>query len=316
MDTSPGAMPDTRERLRRSLLYVPGNLPSLLQHIPALRCDVCVIDLEDAVPRAEKDAARLLTRRFLESYRERDKEIYVRVNGLATPFFRDDLNAVLPAYPDGIRLPKCERPEFVERADDVLGGIEEALGCASGRFRIIASVESALGILNVDRTARASDRLVALGFSAEDYAADLHIDRPKSGEHLLVPRQQLLIACRAYGLHAIDTVWADTADAEGFRRECEHIKVLGFDGKSLINPRQIDIVHDVFAPKEDELEYALQVVEALSEARRQGSGVVSLAGKMIDAPVVERAIRVLKAAKSQGMLEADIDALVAQESNG
>lgn len=296
-----------KETLRRSLLYVPGNTPSLLQNIPAFNCDVCMIDLEDAVPRTEKDSARILTRTFIESYKNRNKEIYVRINGLDTPYFKDDLNAILPALPDGIRVPKCERPELVERVDDILTQFEEFMGVEIGRFKIIASVESAIGIINAQRTAIASDRLVALGFSAEDYTASLHIDRPKTGDHLLVPRQMLLMACRAHGLQAIDTVWADMNDMQGFREECEHIKVLGFDGKSLINPRQIDVVHEVFAPKLDEINYALRVVEAIQSAREQGTGVISLAGKMVDAPVVERAVRVLLAAKSQGLVDTDID---------
>jgi citrate lyase subunit beta / citryl-CoA lyase len=296
-----------REKLRRSRLYVPGNMPALLQNIPTFPCDVCIIDLEDAVPRAEKDAARLLTRRFLDTYRNRNKEIFVRINGLDTPYYQDDLAVTLPALPDGIRLPKCERPDLVERLDHLLIDFEERIGCEPELFKIIASVESAQGILNVSRTAQASARLTALAFSAEDYAASLHIDRPTTGEHLLVPRQLLLMACRAVGIQAIDTVWADTMDMEGFRRECELIKVLGFDGKSLINPRQIDIVHEVFAPKPAEVDYALQVVEAIVGAREQGTGVVALAGKMIDAPVVARAVRVLMAAKSLGMIETDID---------
>ena len=296
-----------REKLRRSLLYVPGNMPALLQNIPTFPCDVCIIDLEDAVPRAEKDAARLLTRRFLDTYRNRNKEIFVRINGLDTPYYQDDLAVTLPALPDGIRLPKCERPDLVERLDHLLIDFEERIGCEPELFKIIASVESAQGILNVSRTAQASARLTALAFSAEDYAASLHIDRPTTGEHLLVPRQLLLMACRAVGIQAIDTVWADTMDMEGFRQECELIKVLGFDGKSLINPRQIDVVHEVFAPKPAEVDYALQVVEAIVGAREQGIGVVALAGKMIDAPVVARAVRVLMAAKSLGMIETDID---------
>jgi citrate lyase subunit beta / citryl-CoA lyase len=286
---------------------VPGNLPALLQNIPTFPCDVCIIDLEDAVPRAEKDAARLLTRRFLDTYRNRNKEIFVRINGLDTPYYQDDLAVTLPALPDGIRLPKCERPDLVERLDHLLIDFEERIGCEPELFKIIASVESAQGILNVSRTAQASARLTALAFSAEDYATSLHIDRPKTGEHLLVPRQLLLMACRAVGIQAIDTVWADTMDMDGFRQECELIKVLGFDGKSLINPRQIDIVHEVFAPKPAEVDYALQVVEAIVGAREQGTGVVALAGKMIDAPVVARAVRVLMAAKSLGMIETDID---------
>lgn len=296
-----------QQRLRRSLLYVPGNMPSLLQNIPAFRCDVCIIDLEDAVPRAEKDAARLLARRFMESYKNRNKEIYVRINGLDTPYYRDDLKEVLPAMPDGIRLPKCENPALLQRLDTILTEFEEYIGCEIGYFKIMASIESAEGILNVNATARASDRLIALAFSAEDYTASLHVDRPKTGEYLLVPRQLLLMACRAVGLQAIDTVWADTTDMEGFRAECEHIKVLGFDGKSLINPRQIDVLHEVLAPKPQEIDYALQVVDAIVKAREQGTGVVSLGGKMVDAPVVARAVRVIMAARSQGMIETDVD---------
>lgn len=293
--------------LRRSMLYVPGNMPGMLQNIPAFPCDVCIIDLEDAVPRAEKDAARLLARRFMEGYSQRNKEIFVRINGLDTPYFRDDLAQILPAMPDGVRLPKAEEPSLVRRLDDLLTEFEEYLGFEIGRFKIIASVESAQGILNVNDTARASDRLIALGFSAEDYTANLQIDRPKTGEHLLVPRQLLLMACRAAGIQAIDTVWADTLDQEGFRRECEHIKVLGFDGKSLVNPRQIEVLHQVLAPQAEEVDYALQVVDAIKSAREQGTGVVSLGGKMVDAPVVARAVRVLLAARSLGMVDTDID---------
>ncbi len=296
-----------KECLRRSLLYVPGNMPSMLQNIPIFDCDVCIIDLEDAVPRGEKDAARTLAASFLRSYQQRNKEVFVRVNGLDTPYLRDDLQTILPAMPDGVRLPKCEKPEFAERLDNMLTEHEEYLGVEIGHFKMIASVESALGILNVEKIARATDRLVAMAFSAEDYTASLHVDRPKQGDHLLVPRQLLLIACRAAGIQAIDTVWADTTDMEGFREECEHIKVLGFDGKSLINPRQIDVVHDVFAPKQEEVDYALQVVDAITKAREQGTGVVSLAGKMIDAPVVARAVRVLLAAKAQGMIDTEVD---------
>ncbi|MES9944532.1 MAG: aldolase/citrate lyase family protein [Candidatus Thiodiazotropha sp.] len=300
-------MRGTKRRLRRSLLYVPGNSPSMLQNIPVFECDVCVIDLEDAVPLAEKDAARALAASFIRRYQSRNKEIYVRINGLDTPYYHDDLRAILPAMPDGVRLPKCESPMAAERLDDLLTEHEEILGCEIGTFKIIASIESPGGIMNAERIARASDRLVAMGFSAEDYTASLHIDRPKTGEHLLVPRQLLLMACRAAGLQAIDTVWSDTTDMAGLKDECEHIKVLGYDGKSLINPRQIDVVHEVFAPKEDEVDYALQVVDAIVQAREQGTGVVSLAGKMIDAPVVARAVRVLMMAKSLGIVDLVVD---------
>jgi len=290
-------------KLRRSLLYVPGNMPSMLQNIPLFQCDAVQIDLEDAVPLNEKDAARILVRRFLENYKDRNKEILVRINGLDTKWALDDLKAVLPALPDGIRLPKADSPEIVERLDTLLTEYEEELGLAVGHFRILPSIETAQGVLNAARTARASDRLIGLAFGAEDYTATMEINRTKTGEELFNARTNVLWGAKAAGIQAIDSIFADVNDMESLRKETELIKKLGFTGKCMINPRQTDIIHDVFAPKQEEVDYALEVIDAIKRAREMGTGVISLKGKMIDRPVVVRAARVLNTARAHGMVD-------------
>ncbi|SDI58308.1 HpcH/HpaI aldolase/citrate lyase family protein [Propionivibrio dicarboxylicus] len=294
-------------KLRRSLLYVPGNMPSMLQNIPLFNCDAIQIDLEDAVPYSEKDAARILVRRFLEGYKDRNKEILVRINGLDTKWALDDLKTVLPALPDGIRLPKADSPEVVERLDTLLTEYEEELGLPIGHFRILPSIETAEGVINAVQTARSSPRLIGLAFGAEDYTATMEIERTKSGEELFNARMNVLWGAKAAGIQAIDSIFADVNDMEALRKETELIKRLGFTGKCMVNPRQIDIIHDVFAPKQAEVDYALEVMDAIKRAREMGTGVISLKGKMIDRPVVVRAARVLNTARAHGMVDVVIN---------
>ena len=294
-------------RLRRSLLYVPGNMPSMLQNIPLFGCDAVQIDLEDAVPYSEKDAARILVRRFLENYKERNKEILVRINALDTKWALDDLKAVLPALPDGIRLPKADSPEIVERLDTLLTEYEEELGLEVGHFRILPSIETAQGVINAVQTARASSRLIGLAFGAEDYVTTMEIERTKVGEELFNARMNVLWGAKAAGIQAIDSIFADVNDMEGLRHETELIKRLGFTGKCMINPRQIDIIHEVFAPKQAEVDYALEVIDAIKRAREMGTGVISLKGKMIDRPIVVRAARVINTARAHGMVDVVIN---------
>jgi citrate lyase subunit beta/citryl-CoA lyase len=295
-----------RDRLRRSLLYVPGNMPGMLQNIPVFDADVVMIDLEDGVPLAEKDGARILTRNFLKSVPERKMEIYVRINALDTKYALDDLREILPAIPGGIRLPKADSPEVVERLDTLLTEYEEKLKLEIGWFRIIPSIESAIGILNCVQTAVSSKRMVALAFGAEDYTASLEIPRSKTGEELFHARTRIVWAAKAAGIQAIDSVFSDANDMEGLRRETELVKSLGFTGKSLVNPRQIPVVHDVFRPKAEEIAEALEILEAIKRAREMGTGVISLRGRMVDAPVVKRAARTLKAAAAFGLAEVDL----------
>ena len=290
------------DRLRRSLLYVPGNMPGMLQNIPVFEADGVMIDLEDAVPLAEKDAARTLTASFLGTVRGRDREVFVRINALDTKYADADLREVLPARPDGIRLPKADTPVVVETLDTLLTEAEERLGLPIGSFTIIPSIESAVGILNVVETAKASPRIVALAFGAEDYTASMEIQRTRTGEELLLARARVVWAAKAAGVQAIDSIFADAGDMEGLRLETELVKRLGFTGKSLVNPRQIEVVHEVFRPKQQEIDEALEVMEAIARAREMGTGVISLRGRMVDAPVVRRAARILQTAVAFGMI--------------
>ncbi|OGU12804.1 MAG: citrate lyase subunit beta [Geobacteraceae bacterium GWC2_58_44] len=294
-------------KLRRSLLYVPGNMPSMLQNIHIFDCDGVIIDLEDAVPMSEKDAARHLVKQFLLNYTERNKELLVRINPLDSRWGYEDLKVVLPALPDGIRLPKADTPEIVERLDTLLTEFEEELDLEIGRFGVLPSLESARGVINAVGIANSSQRIFALAFGAEDYTASMEIERTKGGEELFNARTQVLWAAKAAGIQALDTIFADVGDMEGLRAETELVKRLGYTGKCLVNPRQIEVVHDVFAPKKEEVDYALQVIEAIQRARLLGTGVISLGGKMVDAPVVKRAARVLRTAYAHGMVETLID---------
>jgi citrate lyase subunit beta/citryl-CoA lyase len=297
---------DRQLRLRRSLLYVPGNMPAMLQNIPVFNADGVMIDLEDAVPLAEKDAARVLARNFLRALRERETEIFVRINGLDTKYALDDLREVLPALPDGIRLPKADGPEVVERLDTLLTEHEERLHLDIGRFSILPSIESAVGILNCVQTARASRRIVALAFGAEDYTASMEIQRTRSGEELFSARTQIVWAAKAAGVQAIDSVFSDVNDVDGLRAETALVRTLGFTGKSLVNPRQIDVVHDVFRPTPEEIAHAVEVMDAIRRAREMGTGVISLRGRMVDAPVVKRAARTLRTAAAFGLTEYEV----------
>jgi len=293
-------------RLRRSLLYVPGNMPAMLQNIPVFQADGVMIDLEDAVPLAEKDAARMLTRNFLTSFRQRETEVFVRINGLDTKYALDDLREVLPARPDGIRLPKADSPEVVERLDTLLTEYEERLRLDIGHFAILPSIESAIGILNCVGTARASRRIVALAFGAEDYTASMEIQRTRSGEELFSARTQVVWAAKAAGVQAIDSVFSDVNDMDGLRAETTLIKTLGFTGKSLVNPRQIEVVHEVFKPTPEEIAHAVEVMDAIKRAREMGTGVISLRGRMVDAPVVKRAARTLRTAIAFGLSDYEL----------
>ena len=295
-----------RDRLRRSLLYVPGNMPGMLQNIPVFEADGVMIDLEDAVPLSEKDAARLLTRNFLRFYQDRNKEMFVRINALDTPYGHKDLQEILPALPDGIRLPMADNPEVVERLDTLLTEAEEWLNVPIGHFKIIPSIETARGVLNCVETAKASPRIVALAFGAEDYTASMEIDRTRSGEELFSARTQVVWAAKAAGLQAIDTIFSDIRDMDALRTETILVKRLGFTGKSLVNPRQIEVIHEVFRPTAEEIQHAVEVMDAIKRAREMGTGVISLRGKMVDAPVVTRAARTIREGVAFGMLEFDL----------
>lgn len=284
------------------MLYVPGNNPGMIRDATIYGADSIMFDLEDSVSLLEKDAARLLVYEALKTIDYGRTEILVRVNGLNTPYGREDIEAIVRAKPDAIRLPKTETPEDVVEADELISLIEKQAGMEHGTIKLMAAVESALGVINAYKIATASTRLIGIAIGAEDFVTDLKTTRSPEGIELLAARSQILFAARAAGIDALDTVFSDVEDEEGFSREVKLIKQLGFDGKSLINPRQIQVVHDIYSPTEDEIMKAIRVIEAAKEAEAKGSGVISLNGKMIDKPIVERAQRVLEIAEAVNMV--------------
>jgi citrate lyase subunit beta / citryl-CoA lyase len=285
-------------RLRRSMLYVPGSNPGMIRDANIYGADSIMFDLEDSVSLNEKDSARQLVYEALKTIDYGRTEILVRVNGLDTPFGRDDFEAIVRSKPDAIRLPKTETPEDVEEADELITRIEREAGMEYGTIKLMAAVESALGVINAYKIATASKRLIGIAIGAEDFVTNLKTTRSKEGIELLTARSQILFAARAAGIDALDTVFSDVDDEEGFTQEVKLIKQLGFDGKSLINPRQINIVHNIYSPTEAEIKKSFAVIAAAKEAEQKGSGVISLNGKMIDKPIVERAYRVLELAKA------------------
>jgi citrate lyase subunit beta/citryl-CoA lyase len=289
------------------MLYVPGNMPSMLQNIPLFNCDSVIIDLEDAVNYAEKDAARDMVRCFLQSWKDRNKEVLVRINPLYTKWGHADLKAILPNMPDAIRFPMCETGEMAKELDAELSKYEAANGLKDGHFGILPSIETVKSVINAYEIATSTKRIFGLAFGAEDYTASMGIARTNSGEDLMHPRMMIVMAAKAAGVQAIDTVFSDVNDMDALRKETELVKRLGYTGKCMVNPRQIDIIHEVFAPKQAEVDYALEVVEAIKQAQEMGTGVISLKGKMVDAPVVKRAIHTLKLAYAQGLIETPVD---------
>ena len=284
-------------------MYVPGNNPSMVKDAHIFGADTVMFDLEDSVSLNEKDAARFLVFNSLKKLNYEGTEIAVRINGLDTPFGREDLEAIVRARPHIIRLPKAETAEDVKAVEKIITEIEEMEGIAVGTTKMMAAVESATGVLNSREIAVASSRLVGIAIGAEDFVTDMRTTRSLEGIELLTARSQVLLAARAAGIYALDTVFSDVNDEEGFLNEVKHIKQLGFDGKSVINPRQIDVVHAIYTPTQQEIEKSKRIIKASEEALKRGSGVVSLDGKMVDKPIIERAQRVLTLAIAAGIYQ-------------
>ena len=290
------------KQLRRTMLYVPGNNPAMIQDAGIYDADCIMFDLEDAVSINEKDSARFLVFQALNTISYPGKELVVRINDPRTELGLDDLHAIVSAGKAVIRLPKTESADDVRYCEGVIEAIERKTDLKMGSTRMMVAVENAAGVLNAKEIALASKRLIGIALGAEDYVTDLKTSRSPDGIELYFGRSMVLLAARAAGIDALDTVFSNVNDEEGLKRETRLIKQMGFDGKSIINPRQIKIVHEIFAPKEKEIEQAFSVLGAIKEAERNGSGVISLNGKMVDKPVVERARHILNVARAQGLI--------------
>ena len=280
----------------RSLLFVPGNRPRMLEKARALPADVVIFDLEDAVPPDEKPAARALVREALRAG-SFGSQVAVRINAFGTGLSEDDLEAILGTRVRFICLPKTETVEDVTHLASLLTALEKESGLPLGSVSLLPTVETALGVLNAFELARASERVRALCLGGEDLCLDLGAIRTKEGMELAHARAQVIVSARAAGVSAIDTVFTDLNDPDGLLAEARLVRQLGYSGKLLIHPRQIETVHRAFAPTGKEVAYARRVVEGFEATVARGGGVFALDGKMIDAPIVARAREVLALAK-------------------
>lgn len=286
------------------MMFVPGNNPGMMADAHIYGPDSIMLDLEDSVTMAEKDTARLLVYNALKSVDYGDTEMVVRINPLNTPYGKKDIEAVVKAGVDVIRMPKTETAEEVIEVEREIERVEKEIGCP-GRTKIMAAIESTLGVVNAYAIATASPRMMGIALGAEDYCANLKAQRTPGGDELRLARETIVVAARAAGIDALDTVYSNLNDMETFRQEVEYIHRLGFDGKSIINPRQIEVVNEVFAPTEKAIEKARAIIAAIKEAEKKGSGVIAVNGKMVDRPVVIRAQRTIDLAIASGIINPD-----------
>jgi citrate lyase subunit beta/citryl-CoA lyase len=299
----PGAdAPATRDRLRRSRLYLPGSEPRHFVNARLHAPDAVILDLEDAVAPGEKDAARLLVRNALRAVDFRPCERMVRINqgdlGL------EDVDAVVPQNVHALLIPKAESAEQVRAVNARADAARRAAGLREPCF-LVPIIETALGCFNALAIASASPNVVALTIGLEDYTADLGVERTAEGRESFWARQTVVNAARAAGVAPSDSVFSDVADLDGLRAAVLEARALGFEGKGCIHPRQVPIVHAAFAPTADEIAGARRIVLAFEDATRRGVGVVTVGSKMVDPPVVKRALRTLRTAEELALVSPD-----------
>ncbi|MCL6448805.1 MAG: CoA ester lyase [Armatimonadetes bacterium] len=286
----------------RSWLFMPGNREKMLDKSLTIEADAVVWDLEDGVPQADKRAARELIRLKLDALPLMAQsgessllpQFYVRINGVTAGMIEEDLKAAVNVNLSGIMMPKVESPDEVRLVARTLAAFEKERNVPEGRIKIIVTFETALGIIRAFEIASASDRVSGLCFGAEDYTLDLGTSRSREGSELFYARSAVVTAAAAVKAQVIDTVFSDLNDEEGLSQECARVRQLGFTGKCAIHPRQLPVINRMFSPSERELEYARKVVEAYDRAQEAGIGVITVDGKMVDPPVVERSRQLLK----------------------
>lgn len=289
------------EKLRRTMLFMPGNNPGMVQNAGILGADSIILDLEDAVSLSEKDSARILVRNAIKALNFYDSEVVVRINPLSTEYSEDDIREIAAVKPDAFLVAKATEDDII-KVDEMLCEIEEKMGFEQGAIKLIPLIETAYGLENVYSIIQASKRNIAILLGAEDLTADLGIKRTKLGEEIFYARSKVAAACKALKVDAIDTPFTDLNDLEAFVKDIEKAKSIGMTGKAAINPRQVDTIHEVFAPTEEEVNYAKRVMVAMEEAKLEGKGVFSLDGKMVDAPIIARAGTILNKAKMMGLI--------------
>jgi len=280
----------------RTLLFVPGNQERRLEKARQLPADALILDLEDSVPASEKDAARKMAAASIDELASTGKDIFVRINALTTKYAVADIQAVVTRGLKGICLPKSESKDDISRAEALLADAEKKSGLEAGSIAILALLETPKGIMNAYEVTSASPRIIAAAFGGEDFALEMGINRTKEGSEIFYPRTVVAVACHAANILAIDSVYTDVRDTEGLIKETRAVARLGFQGKAVIHPDQVGPVNQVFVPSDEEVAQARRVVQAFEDAVEQGKASVALDGKMVDAPVAERARKFLSLA--------------------
>nr|WP_300005590.1 CoA ester lyase [Tissierella sp.] len=282
----------------RSLLFIPGNNPGMLQNSEILGADALFIDLEDAVAINEKDSARILVKEYLESF-ETQTDIFIRINPLDSPYFYKDLESLKGSSIKGILLPKASVESMTE--------LDHFLEQNKMDLEIIALIESAIGLETAFDIAQKSKRITGLFLGAEDLTLDLGAKRTKASKEIDYARAKIIAASKAVGVQAIDTPFTDTDDIEGLKSDIIHAKDLGMTGKAVISPRHVDYVNKLFSPSKEDISYAYRVIEGVKDANEKGLGAFSIEGKMIDKPIILRALNTLKLS---GNYEEEFDELL------
>lgn len=295
-----------KKRLRRSMMFLNCQKPGLIKDPYIYGADSIMLDLEDAVAENQKDAARYSLFHALREIDYRGVERVVRINGLDTPHWREDIRVCVAGGADTIRIAKTERAQDVRVVEEAVTAAEEEFGAPVGRTLLMAAIESTRGVLNALEICESSERLFGIALSGGDYTKDLQTVISGTGVELAGARQNMIIAARAAGVQCFDTVFTNLDDMEEFEREVRMIKMMGFDGKSLVNPRQIEIVHKIFTPTRKEIIFAEKVVREIDEKKAQGIGVFTVDGKMIDIAFYDGAMRTLRLAKASGVYEGDL----------
>lgn len=295
-----------KKRLRRSMMFLNCQKPALIKDPYIYQPDSIMLDLEDAVAENQKDAARFSLYHALREIDYRGVERVVRINGLDTPHWQEDVRVCVAGGADVIRIPKCTCADDVRTVERAVLAAEGEFGREEGETLLMAALESCYGVLNCLEICKASDRLIGVALSGGDYTKDLQTSITGTGVELNGARQHMIIAARAAGVQCFDTVFTDLDDMEGFRRETEMIHLMGFDGKSIVNPRQIPVVHQVFTPKEKDIIFAEKVVREIDTKKAQGIGVFTVNGKMIDIAFYDGAKRTLMLAKAAGVYGGDL----------
>lgn len=295
-----------KKRLRRTMMFLNAQKPGLIKDPYIYRPDSIMLDLEDAVAENQKDAARFSLYHALKTIDYRGCERVVRINGLDTPYWKEDIRCAVAGGCDAIRIPKTERPEDVRTVEDHIEAAEKEFGIPEGRTLIMAAIESARGVMKALDICEASERLFGIALSGGDYTKDLQTHITGTGIELMGARQNMIIAARAAGVQCFDTVYTNLDDMEGFRKDVETIHLMGFDGKSIINPRQITIVHEIFTPTPKDIIFAEKVVKEIDDKKAKGIGVFTVDGKMIDIAFYDGARRIIALAKASGVYKGDL----------